>query len=82
MSNIHGHCPHCNADLDGELIIDCFIKQGIEPEEAERIAASYAGWNQHGADNKFGRVLGIYCMEQDRVTEWKCPDCGKTWSRF
>lgn len=80
--NIHGHCPHCNADLDGELIIDCFIQQGVEPEEAERMAAQYDGWNLHGTNNKFGRVLGIYCMERDRVTEWKCPDCGKTWSRF
>ena len=28
MSNINGNCPHCNADLDGDLVIDYPLSQG------------------------------------------------------
>lgn len=81
MSNINGYCPHCNADLDGENIIEIFLSKGYSEEEAEQLARHYSGWNIHGKDNRFSRLIGIYSVESDRVTEWKCPDCSGTWKR-
>jgi hypothetical protein len=47
MSNIHGYCPHCNANLDGDLVIDYPLSQGQSMEEALEYASEYSGWNQH-----------------------------------
>lgn len=27
------------------------------------------------------RKIGLYSLERDRVTHWRCPDCGGTWER-
>ena len=81
MSNIKGYCPHCNADLDGDLVIDYPLSQGKTMEEALAYAAMYAGWNEHGKDNRWSRAIGLYDIRKDRTTMYKCPDCGKTWDR-
>jgi hypothetical protein len=47
MTNINGHCPHCNANLDGDLIINYPLSQGKTMEEALNYASFYAGWNEH-----------------------------------
>lgn len=81
-TNIHGYCPHCNANLDGELVIDYPLSQGKTMEEALEYAAYYAGWEEHGAKNRWGRQIGIYDMNSDRTIEYKCPDCNGTWSIY
>ena len=80
--NINGYCPHCNANLDGDLVIDYPLSQGKTLEEAIDYARFYSGWDKYGVDNKWGRQIGIYDMEKDRTTKYKCPDCGGEWSRF
>lgn len=81
MSNIHGTCPHCNANLDGDLVISYPLSQGKSMEEALRYAASYSGWNEHGENNRWCRAIGIYSIEKDRTMEYMCPDCQQTWDR-
>lgn len=80
MSNINGYCPHCNADLDGDLVIDYPLSQGQTRDEALAYAAMYDGWDKHGEENRWGRALGIYSMEQDRTIGYRCPDCGGEWA--
>lgn len=79
--NINGYCPHCNADLDGELVIDYPLSQGKTYEEALAYAASYNGWDKHGEKNRWGRQIAIYDINSDRTTHYKCPDCSGTWKR-
>ena len=76
-SNIHGYCPHCNTNFDGELIIEFFITKGYTEEEADAIAAQYEGYNQHGQSNRWDRRIGLYDMEKDRTVANRCPDCGR-----
>lgn len=80
-TNINGYCPHCNADLDGDLVIDYPLNQGKTMEEAIEYASNYAGWQQHGENNRWGRQIGIYDMGKDRTTGYKCPDCNGEWKR-
>lgn len=80
--NQSGYCPHCNANLDGDLVIETFMEQGKTRKEALESAAYYSGWNEHGELNRWGRKIGISSMEHDRVMEWQCPDCHKRWKRF
>ena len=79
--NIHGHCPHCNANLDGDLIIDYPLSQGESREEALNYAAMYAGWDEHGETNRWGRAIGLYCREKDCTIGYRCPDCNWVWER-
>lgn len=74
-SNIHGYCPHCNADLDGDLVIDYPLSQGKTMKEALEYAKHYAGWEQHKEKNRWGRAIGIYNLDYDRTTHYECPDC-------
>jgi len=80
-NNIHGHCPHCNANLDCDLIINYPLSQGGSMEEALRYAASYSGWNEHGEKNRWSRAIAVYDINKDRIVEYRCPDCSKTWER-
>jgi hypothetical protein len=79
--SIHGFCPHCNSNMDGELIYDTFIEQGKTPEVALEYSKNYAGWEKHGLQNRWGRKIGIYSLNLDRTMEYQCPDCGKKWDR-
>ena len=80
--NINGYCPHCNADLDGDLVINYPLSQGKSMEEALRYAAFYAGWNEHKELNRWGRQIAIYDQGRDRTTSYRCPDCNHIWRRF
>lgn len=81
--NIHGYCPHCNANLDGELVTVSLEKMlGYSPEKALEQAKGFEGWEEHKENNRWGRQIGLSSIESDRVTEFRCPDCEQTWSRF
>ena len=80
-NNIHGYCPYCYVSLDGENILDSYIKGGYTKEDAERNAESFDGWDEHGKNNKWNKKIGISCMEKDRVVAWKCPECNGEWNR-
>lgn len=73
--NINGYCPHCKANLDGDLVIDYPLKQGKTKAEALEYASNYAGWDKHGELNRWGRKIGEYDPITDLTTSWKCPDC-------
>lgn len=75
--NENGYCPHCGADLDGEDIVSTFIISGMEEEKALDMAIKYYGYDE--GNTKFGRQIGLYDINCDRISEWKCPDCNKTW---
>ena len=80
--NIHGYCPHCNADLDGDLVINYPLSQGKSMGEAIEYAKYYTGWEKHRVFNRWGRAIALYDFEKDRATAYRCPDCEKTWNRF
>ena len=81
MSNIHGTCPHCNASLDGDLVIDYPLSQGKSMDEALNYAAMYAGWDEHGENNRWGRAIGLYSQLKDCTIGYRCPDCNGVWER-
>ena len=74
-------CPHCNTNLLGDLVIDYPLSQGKTMEEAIAYASSYEGWSKYGEDNRWDRTIALYDRDKDRVTAYRCPDCGKTWER-
>lgn len=43
--NINGFCPHCNASLDGDLVIDYPLSQGKSKEEALDKFINETGWD-------------------------------------
>ena len=79
--NIHGYCPHCNADLDGDLVINYPLNLGQDMAEAVRYASNYSGFKEYGLANRWGRAIAIYDMSRDRAVEWECPDCKGRWPR-
>jgi hypothetical protein len=79
--NINGTCPHCNVSLDGDLIIDYPLSQGESMDEAIDYAKLYAGWDEHGEANRWGRAIGLYSLEKDCTIGYRCPDCQGTWER-
>ena len=81
MSNINGYCPHCNADLDGDLVINYPLSQGKTMDEALEYAKFYSGWKEHKVLNRWGRAIAIYDLNNDRTSGYRCPDCSKEWSR-
>lgn len=74
-------CPHCEVNLDGELIIDTFIKQGKDYSTALKQASYFSGWEQYGLENRWDNRISIYCIYKDRTVSYRCPDCEKEWSR-
>ncbi len=78
MKNEHGHCPNCNADLDGGSIWEHFFQETGSEEKADRIAKMYGANRERG---KFGRAIGLYDRDKDCTVGWKCPDCGHAWER-
>lgn len=87
----HGHCPGCNADLNGGSIWQtgyAFAWAGrdgggdpaMTTEEAETRADAYAeAYGATRTTGRWGREIGI--SENDRVAWWKCPDCHHEWPR-
>ena len=76
--NEHGYCPNCNLDLDGGLIYETFLEKYQDEELALESAASYGATKTTG---KWGKRIGVYSMEEDRTTHWRCPECGHEWPR-
>ena len=79
--NINGYCPHCNASLDGDLVIDHPLSQGKSMDEALEYAKFYDGWNEHGEANRWGRAISLYSLEKDCTIGYRCPDCNRTWEQ-
>ncbi len=78
MKNEHGHCPNCNADLDGDSIWETFFQLTGNEEEADRKAEMYGANREKG---RWGRTIALYDRDKDRTVAWKCPDCEHTWER-
>jgi rubrerythrin len=78
MKNEHGHCPNCNADLDGGSIWETFFQLTGSEEEADRKAEMYGANREKG---RWGRTIALYDRDKDRTVAWKCPDCEHTWER-
>ena len=76
--NEHGYCPNCGKDFDGILIWDTFFDKYGDVDKADEAAASYGATRETG---KWGLKIGIYSMDEDRTTDWKCPDCDHEWRR-
>jgi hypothetical protein len=79
--NINGYCPHCKANLDGDLVIDYPLSQGKTHAEALDYARHYSGWNKHGEKNRWGRAIALYSVRGDRTYAHRCPDCNGEWPR-
>lgn len=77
--NIHGYCPHCNANLDGDLVIDYPLSQGETMSEAIEYAWGYEGWSEHGEANRWNRAIALYDRDKDRTISYRCPDCNGVW---
>jgi hypothetical protein len=75
--SINGNCKHCGVSFDGELIYETFLKQGKNEKETKEICSHYAGFEEHGLKNRWGRQIRQYCMERDINIGYTCPDCGK-----
>lgn len=72
------NCPNCGVSLEGGSIWETFFKRYEDEAEADRIAEMYGATRTEG---KWGRKIGIYCMEKDRTVAWQCPDCNHQWPR-
>lgn len=81
MTNINGFCPLCNANLDGDLVIDYPKSKGKSHEKCIAYAKVYAGWEEHGEANRWGRQISLYDRDKDRTVGYKCPDCNGKWER-
>lgn len=79
--NINGFCPYCNANLDDDLIIDYPLSQGKSREEALEYAKCYAGWNEYGEANRWGRAISLYSQLGDCTIGYRCPDCNRVWGK-
>lgn len=77
MSNEHGYCPHCKANLDGGDIVETFINKGYSPEKARETAKLY-GYSK--GRTQWGREIGIE-YDRDCIEEYQCPDCKGKWPR-
>lgn len=80
-TSINGFCPHCNANMDGDLVIEYPLKRGESIDEALDYAKFYTGWKEHGLLNRWGRQIAIYDIGSDRTVAYRCPDCQLSWKR-
>lgn len=76
--NEHGFCPNCKMDFDGELIFETFLRKYGDRRKAIETAEMYGATETKG---RWGKRIGIYSIEKDRTSMWRCPDCNHTWSR-
>lgn len=71
-------CPNCKSDLQGDLIYDTFFEKYGDEARALEVAAMFGATKTEG---RWGREIGIYDMDEDRVVAHSCPDCGHQWPR-
>jgi hypothetical protein len=70
-------CPKCNKSLLGGLIYETFlVRCEGDKEWARELAASYGATEEEG---RWGKAVGIYDIDADRVDKWMCPHCHHTW---
>jgi len=54
----------------------------LTPEQAkiaaDKVASSYGATRDKG---RFGKQIGIYDLDTDRVVSWQCPHCDGRWKR-
>ena len=75
----HGHCPACNADMNGGSIWQTMFEQSLgDKEEADRKAEMYGATRTTG---RWGRKIAVYDNGRDRTTHYRCPDCWAIWKR-
>jgi len=75
----HGHCPACNADMNGGSIWQTMLEQSNGDEsEADRKAEMYGATRTTG---RWGRKEAMYDRGSDRTTHYRCPDCWHIWKR-
>ena len=79
MTDDHGRCPSCKADMNGGGIYAHYLAETGDPAEAARMAKMFGADEHHG---QWGRQIAIYSREADRTVAWKCPDCGHEWDRL
>lgn len=78
MSNEHGNCQSCGADLNGELIWDYFYNLSGDEQHADRVADNYGATRTSG---RWGRAIAMYDFDKDKTVAFKCPNCGYKWER-
>ena len=78
MTNEHGYCPSCGTDLDGGSIWEYFFHETGSEIKADEYASQYGATRDKG---QWGREIGIYDLDTDRVKKWKCPECAYEWNR-
>ena len=71
-------CPSCGTNLDGDLIWQTFMDKHNDEAEADRIAKMYGATRTEG---RWGRMIGLYCIDKDGIEAWQCPDCNHEWAR-
>lgn len=71
-------CPKCKSNLEGGLIYEHFLQEYGDENKALEIAALYGATKTEG---RWGREIGIYCLDRDRTVAYKCPDCDNVWDR-
>lgn len=93
MTNEHGNCPNCKADLNGGSIWRTgydlamagrhYEQEGVPSSNAEEAgvrADKYAAlYGATRTKGRWGRQIGH--TRNDRIAEWECPDCGHKWPR-
>lgn len=80
MKNENGFCPNCNADFDGENILQALLRQGKSPQDSLYIAQNFYGYKDERT--KFSRKILVYSLEKDQGHESRCPDCNHIWSKY
>ena len=72
------YCPKCNADLEGDLIYEYFLKEYGDEEKALATADLYGATKTTG---RWGKEIGIYDFDKDQTVAYRCPECDHEWSR-
>ena len=69
-------CPHCNYDLDGELIYETFIKKGYSEERSIEIAEMYGATKTSG---KWQNEISVSEGYTGEFLYYMCPACKGRW---
>jgi hypothetical protein len=77
MENENGFCPNCNADFDGENILQVLLRQGNSPQYSLYVAQNF--YRYTNTRTKFSRKISLYSFEKDKEIGYSCPDCNHTW---
>jgi hypothetical protein len=76
--NEHGYCPRCNADFDGDMIFDTFMRKYLNREKALETAEMYGATETKG---RWGKKINIYDRDKDGTVAYQCHECKHQWDR-